>query len=43
MTFRKPSLTKETRRIDFRRAATLGQIPDSHRLWGHVVFSGQMI
>jgi hypothetical protein len=35
---RKPSLTKETRSIDFRRAATLGQIPDSHRFVGACCF-----
>ena len=38
---RKPSLTKETRSIDFRRAATLGQTPDSHRLWGMLFFLGK--
>ena len=35
----KPNLTKETRSIDFRRAATLGQTP--HRLWGMLFFLGK--
>jgi len=36
----KPNLTKETRSIDFRRAASLGQTPGSHRLWGMLFFLG---